>query len=209
MPRDMVDKEPLPPRLSQVFQSLANNADGPVTVRQIRDALGDRSFAALLVFFAAFNLLPLPPGTTLVLGLPLMIVSAQMVWGKKIAWLPELILARSVQAEQFRALTERFIPRLIKVERFIKPRFWPLPDRYDERVIGLLALLMGTLVTLPIPLGNWFPALTIALAGLALSERDGVLLGIAGVMGVFSIVLIVVLAGTVTYAFHAASAWFW
>ena len=161
------------------------------------------------MFFAAFNLLPLPPGTTLVLGLPLMIVSAQMVWGKKIAWLPELILARSVQAEQFRALTERFIPRLIKVERFIKPRFWPLPDRYDERVIGLLALLMGTLVTLPIPLGNWFPALTIALAGLALSERDGVLLGIAGIMGIFSIILIVALAGTVTYAFHAVSAWFW
>ena len=207
--RDMIDREPLPPRLSQVFQSLADNANGPVTVRQIRDALGDRSFAALLVFFAAINLLPLPPGTTLVLGLPLMIVSAQMVWGRKIAWLPDFILVRSVQAEQFRALAERFIPRLVWLERWIKPRVWPMPDRYDERVIGLLALVMGTLVTLPIPLGNWFPALTIALSGLALSERDGILLGVAAIAGAFSIVLIVALAGTVNYALHAVAAWFW
>ena len=207
--RDMIDREPLPPRLSQVFQSLADNANGPVTVRQIRDALGDRSFAALLVFFAAINLLPLPPGTTLVLGLPLMIVSAQMVWGRKIAWLPDFILVRSVQAEQFRALAERFIPRLVWLERWIKPRVWPMPDRYDERVIGLLALVMGTLVTLPIPLGNWFPALTIALSGLALSERDGILLGVAAVTGAFSLVLIVALAGTVNYALHAVAAWFW
>jgi hypothetical protein len=84
-----------------------------------------------------------------------------------------------------------------------------MPDRYDERVIGLLALVMGTLVTLPIPLGNWFPALTIALSGLALSERDGVLLGVAAAVGAFSIALIVALAGSVTYAFHAVSAWFW
>jgi hypothetical protein len=209
VPRDMVDGEPLPPRLSEVFQSLANDAAGPVTVRQIRDALGDRSFAALLVFFAAINLLPLPPGTTLVLGMPLMIVSAQMVWGRKIAWLPEFILVRSVQAEQFRALAERFIPRLVWLERWIKPRFWPMPDRYDERVIGLLALVMGTLVTLPIPLGNWFPALSIALAGLALSERDGILLGISAVAGAFSVVMIVALAGTVNYALHAIAGWFW
>lgn len=209
VPRDLLDGEPLPPRLSQVFQSLADNATGPITVRQIRDALGDRSFAALLVFFAAINLLPLPPGTTLVLGLPLIIVSAQMVWGRKIAWLPRFILLRSVQAEQFRALAERFIPRLVAVERWIKPRFWPMPDRYDERVIGLLAFIMGTLVTLPIPLGNWFPALTIALSGLALSERDGILLGVATLVGAFSVVLIVALAGTVNFAFHAVAAWFW
>ena len=206
---DLMGEEPLPPRLSQVFRRLADEATEPVTVAKIRDALGDRSFATLLVFFAAINLLPLPPGTTLVLGLPLMIVSAQMVWGSKIAWLPNFILTRSVQPEQFRALAERFIPRLLWLERWIKPRVWPMPDRYDERVIGMLALIMGTLVTLPIPLGNWFPALTIALSGLALSERDGVLLGVSVVCGIFSVILMVALAGTVNYAVHAVAGWFW
>jgi hypothetical protein len=200
------DSEPLP-RLSELFRRLADEATSDVSVEHIRDALGDRSFAALLLFFAAINLLPLPPGTTLVLGLPLVIVSMQMVWGSKIVWLPQTILKRSVGAEQFRQMATRFIPRLMWVERYIRPRYWPLPDRYDERLIGLLALVMGTLVTLPIPLGNWFPALTIALASLALSERDGVLLGVSLVVAVFAILLIVALAGTVTVLFNAAWAW--
>ncbi|MBP0440766.1 exopolysaccharide biosynthesis protein [Tianweitania sediminis] len=198
-----------PMRLSQVFRRLAEEAEQDVSVERIRDALGDRSFAALLLFFAAVNLLPLPPGTTLVLGLPLVIVSAQMVWGTKIVWLPRSILSRSVGAEQFRQLAERFIPRLVWVERWIKPRYWPMPDRYDERLIGLLALIMGTLVTLPIPLGNWFPALTIALSALALSERDGVLLGLSLVIGVFAVVLLVALAGTVTVALQALAGYIW
>lgn len=201
------ENEPL--RLSQVFQRLADEAEQDVSVERIRDALGDRSFAALLLFFAAINLLPLPPGTTLVLGMPLVIVSAQMVWGSRIVWLPRSILSRSVGAEQFRHLAERFIPRLVWVERWIKPRYWPMPDRYDERLIGLLALVMGTLVTLPIPLGNWFPALTIALSALALSERDGVLLGIALAVGVFAVVLLVALAGTVTVAMQALMGYIW
>jgi hypothetical protein len=106
-------------------------------------------------------------------------------------------------------LAERFIPRLVWLERWIKPRYWPLPDRFDERAVGLLALAMGILVTLPIPLGNWFPALTIALSALALSERDGVLLGVASVVGIFAVILLVALAGTVNVAIHAMMGWFW
>ena len=51
-----------PRRLSDVFAALCAEAEGPITVGAIRDALGDRSFATLLVFFSSLNLLPLPPG---------------------------------------------------------------------------------------------------------------------------------------------------
>ena len=70
--------------------------------RTIRDALGDRSFAALLLFFAIINLIPLPPGTSALLGLPLLIVSAQMVYGSKRVWLPRVLVDRTVSAETFR-----------------------------------------------------------------------------------------------------------
>src|SRR5262249_13731906 len=80
-----------PRRLSEVFSELAARSDGPVSVGAIRDALGDRSFAALLVFFAFPNILPLPPGATTFLGLPLVLVSAQMIYGRGDAWLPEVI----------------------------------------------------------------------------------------------------------------------
>ena len=51
-----------PRRLSAIILALAQTAKGPVTIEQIRDALGDRSFAALLAVFSIINLLPFPPG---------------------------------------------------------------------------------------------------------------------------------------------------
>lgn len=190
-------------RLSQVFDDLAVEASGPVSVARIRDALGDRSFAALLVFFSAINLLPLPPGTTLVLGLPLVLVSAQMVAGKKSAWLPRFVLEKSLTPEQFRRLSASLTPRLKRMERFVQPRYWPFYPSHDERVIGLLALIMGIVVTLPIPFGNWFPALSTTLLGLALSERDGLFLGIATGIGVLALCLAAFVIGSAgLFALH-------
>ncbi|WP_244439843.1 exopolysaccharide biosynthesis protein [Nitratireductor aquibiodomus] len=52
----------LPPRrLSRIFRDLAKHAEDKVTIGEIRQALGDRSFATLLVFFASLNLLPSHP----------------------------------------------------------------------------------------------------------------------------------------------------
>jgi Uncharacterized ABC-type transport system, permease components len=165
-------------------------------MEQLRDALGDRSFATLLVFFALLNLLPLPPGSTLVLGVPLLLVSMQMVLGRKTVWLPRTILTKSVGVDQFRQMSERLVPRVRWVERLIRPRYWPFADRRVDRMVGLFALLLSTVITLPIPFGNWLPALACALLGLALSERDGLLLGTAVAVGLFSFALIAIIIGS-------------
>ncbi len=179
-----------PRRLSEVFTRLASEADGPITVEAIRDALGDRSFAALLVFFASFNLLPLPPGASVILGVPLIIVSAQMALGRKTAWLPSYLMRKSVSAEHFRGVASKIVPRLVQLERLIKPRYWPFWRRRGDRAIGVIALILSIAVFLPIPLGNWLPAFATALIGLALSERDGILFAVACVVGITSLAII-------------------
>jgi hypothetical protein len=183
-------------RLSEMFAELAAGATGPVSVAGVREALGDRSFAAMLVFFAAINLLPLPPGTTLILGLPLILVSAQMVIGKTTAWLPRFVLDKSLSADQFRRMAGNLVPRLQWVERLIKPRYWPFYGADADRVIGLIALVMAVSVTLPIPFGNWLPALSIALLGLSLSERDGVLLGLGIGVGILALAVVAFVVGS-------------
>lgn len=193
---------PQPRRLSDVFGDLSEKAVGPVSVAAIRDALGDRSFAALLVFFSTINLLPLPPGTTLILGLPLVLVSAQMVVGKTSAWLPRFVLGKSLAPEQFRRLTGTVLPRLTRLERFVRPRYWPFYPSHADRIIGFMALVMGIVVTLPIPFGNWLPALSTMLLGLALSERDGVILGFAVGIGVLAIAVAAFVIGSAAYAVH-------
>ncbi|RUM99664.1 exopolysaccharide biosynthesis protein [Pseudaminobacter arsenicus] len=194
-------------QLSQLFMQLAEDAEDRVTMGSIRDALGTRSFAALLVLFAAFNLLPLPPGASAFLGVPLLIVSAQMMYGSKRVWLPQFVTEKSLSAEQFRAIMARVIPRLTQVERFIKPRYWPFWRRRGDRVIGIVAFLLAIVVTLPIPLGNWLPAFSTALLGLALSERDGILLAVGGAVGVAALSVVMLVVGTATAATQAALGW--
>jgi hypothetical protein len=162
----------------------------------VRDALGDRSLAALLAFFAAINLLPLPPGTTVVLGPPLVIIAVQMMLGHSRVWLPRSVLARSIPADKFKQMTARMMPRLLWLERLIRPRYWPFRSEWAaDRAVGTVALILGIAVTLPIPFGNWLPAFSIFLLSLALSQRDGLCLTAGLVVGVVSFLVIALVAG--------------
>ncbi|HTV72029.1 MAG TPA: exopolysaccharide biosynthesis protein [Rhizobiaceae bacterium] len=205
-----IDAAPIrrrPRRLSQLFAQLARDADGPISLAKIRDAMGDRGFAALLFFFAAINMIPLPPGASAFLGLPLLIVSLQMVYGSKRAWLPSFLRDRSISADTFRSISGRVVPWLIWVEQMIRPRYWPFWRRRGDRVIGVIALILAIIVTLPIPLGNWLPAFSTALLGLSLIERDGILLAIGSAVGVFALAVVAFIGGAFFLAVEAAYGW--
>ena len=84
---------------------------------------------------------------------------------------------------------KRVIPRLIWIERLIKPRLAVLaPAR--RTIIGVTALVMAISVTLPIPLGNWLPAFSTALLGLSLCERDGLLFAAGSAVGVAAMAVV-------------------
>ena len=204
---DGTPKRPRARRLSELFAQLSRDATGPVSIASIRDALGNRSFAPLLVLFAAFNLFPLPPGASAILGLTLIIVSAQMAYGSKRAWLPGFIRNTSLSADQFRKVMDWLVPRMIRLETIIRPRYWPFWRKQGDRVIGVIALVLAIVVTLPIPLGNWLPAFSTALLGLALSERDGILFAIGGALGLASMAVIAAVVGAAGFATHAVFGW--
>jgi hypothetical protein len=205
-----MDAAPLrrrPRRLSEVFAQLARDAEGPISIAHITKTLGARAFAPLLVFFSAINLLPLPPGASAFLGLPLLIISAQMVYGNRRTWLPGFLANRSLSAEQFRTMMEKVIPHLSKVERWIRPRYWPFWRRQGDRIIGCLALIMAISVTLPIPGGNWLPAFSSTLLGLSLLERDGILFAIGSAVGVVAMGVVALIIGSAGYAGQAIWGW--
>lgn len=186
---------PPPRRLSQVLRELTGGTRGSITVGELREALGDRSFAALLFVFSAINLLPFPPGTSLLLGIPMVIVSFQMAYGARTAWLPRFLLKKSIGPKQLDRMRTGLIPRLERIETVIRPRYWPFSHVAAERIIGLIGLVLSIAVTLPIPLSNWLPAFGATLIALGLMERDGVLLGAGIVVGALSLVLVTVVVG--------------
>ena len=104
-------------RLSEIFRGLADRSKNSVSIEELRDAMGDRGFAMLLVVFAGLNLLPTPPGSTLILGIPLMLVSAQMMLGYQTAWLPRFLLDRSISADRFRQSIDYITPYLERLRK--------------------------------------------------------------------------------------------
>ncbi len=185
---------------------MAAEARGTVSVRCIRSALADRSFATFLVFTACINMLPFPPGSTVVLGVPIVLVALQMVFGYPTVWLPRWFLRRSLSRNAFDRMTTWLIPFLERMENWVKPRYWPFPSiKSGEKTVGLIALLFGIAVVIPIPFGNWLPALAVAICGIALSERDGLVLAIGIGTGIVSIAIMI---GVVLVAGAAAHTWF-
>ncbi len=189
-----------PPRpFSALLRELAAQAKSDVSIASVQAALADRSFAALIMFFAAINLLPLPIGSSVILGLPLIIICAQMTLGYTSPWLPRMIAKRSISAATFRKMETRLTPRVEKLEKYIRPRRWPFDRRTGEFAVGAVGLFLAILLVIPLPLGNWPPALALFLYGIALSERDGIILAIATVVGIVATVVFfgVLLSATV------------
>ena len=196
MPTLFDQQVPPPRRLSVVFAELSARDGGTIRIGEIRDALGDRSFAALLLLFAALNLLPLPIGTTLIFGPPMVLVALQMVLGYDAPWLPRWLTEKTISVERFRKAAKRLIPLFEWLERFVRPRSWPFAHGAADRPIGMIALVMAIAVTLPIPLGNWLPSLSVAVIGLGLGERDGVCLAVGCGIGIVALAIIGIVVGT-------------
>ena len=87
---------PLP--LSQRLAQIVEEADAErLSFTELAAQLHSRAWGGLLFIFAAINVLPLPPGTSVFFAIPLMIVSAQMVLGRASPWFPARIDRRGVK----------------------------------------------------------------------------------------------------------------
>jgi hypothetical protein len=179
-----------PEKLSELLRHVSDSAGEKITLGQIANAMDDRSFGAFLVVFCLPNLVPLPPGATFILGMPLMFISCQMAFSRlDTIWLPKRLRDYAFDNRAFSTVLDKFIPWMNKAERIIKPRFFS-GNRLTERVLGIFALLLALIVFLPIPLGNMGPSLALALMGLGMTERDGLVMWVGVIIGlVFAVIV--------------------
>ena len=159
--------------LSAMLHALAQDESRErIAVGDLLAALGDRALAALLFVFAVPNVLPVPPGTSAVLGAPLVFLAAQLAFGRR-PWLPAVIARRTMTRADFAALVRRIGPWLARAERLLRPRLAWLALPPMEYLVGIVCLLLAVVLVLPVPLGNVLPALAISLLALGILERDG------------------------------------
>lgn len=200
-----MDTEPRPHRLSDIVKSIDTSAG--LTIGTLVDAFGERAFGALMFIFAVPNIVPTPPGTSAVLGLPLVILTFQLMIGRQALWLPEAIRRRGISGAMFESFAKRAVPVMVRFEKILRPRLsFLVASDLSERVMGLIALVLALILFLPIPGLNILPAASIALLALGLAERDGIA-ALAGYAGAAACALVLFLvSATVVAAVKAIAA---
>lgn len=180
--------------ISAVLRRLTASGGERVSVDDISDAFGSRAFGAVLFAFSVPNLLPLPPGSSTVLSLPLIVLTPQVALGMKHPWIPRWLGKRNLERDKLRRLFDRLLPKLERLERVMRPRIGVLFSPWGDRLIGLVCFLLTLVLILPIPFGNLVPAMSIAALSLGLATRDGVVALIGYGLAAVSVVVLVLTA---------------
>jgi hypothetical protein len=181
--------------ISAVLKRILALDDDRISVGEIADAFGSRAFGALLFAFSVPNLLPLPPGSSTVLGLPLVFLAPQVAIGIRHPWIPKFLSKRTIDRAQLRKAFDRILPRLAKLEKLLKPRLGVMFGEIGDRLIGAVCLLLALVLILPIPLGNMLPAASVAALSLGLATRDGGLALVGYLLTAASVAVLALTAG--------------
>ena len=141
-----------------------------------RLATGGNGYGVPLLLLSLVNAVPVPSfGLKSVLGVVVALLGLQMFAGKRSVWLPHWftrIRLRPGLSQRAASLGERFLPRL---ERFVKPRSNWMKFRLCASLLGLIIILMGLVMMLPIPGTKILTSPVLFVLSLGLIENDGLL----------------------------------
>ena len=172
---------------SRVLEDIGAKKDPKLYLGELVDAFGERGFGALMLFFGLMNIaIGIIPGTTTILGAPLLLMGLQLATRVDQLWLPKWALRRWIERTAYKSGVEKVLPRVRLVERLSKPRLHVMTSELSEMLIGVATTALAFILILPIWGGNLVPALIISTFGFGLMQRDGlvVLIGWLGVAGV-------------------------
>lgn len=177
-------------RASEVLAGFLERGDGGrILLGDLVVLFADRAFGMLLLILTIPNVIPMP-GLSTVTGVPMILLGFQMMNGRHQPWLPQRFAETSFDREHFADVVRRVLPKILRIERRLRPRLYRFVDGPAERFLGFVVVVMATVLSLPIVFGNLPPAIAIALIALGLIERDGAFT-MAGVVASMAALIVV------------------
>lgn len=174
-------------RISDIVLFIANKINkDTVSLEQLIERLGDRTFGILLIVISAFNVIPL---ISMLSGLLVISLGIQLLFGVANPKLPNQVLKKELPAKRVKAALLAMHPKVEKLEKYVKPRWQFTEALIMDRINGINIALLGVIVLLPVPLANLAPAFIIALIGIGLLERDGLVQVVGLILGTINIAL--------------------
>lgn len=190
------------PLFSQTLQTwLATSKDK--TLASLSQAFAEKSFAIIFFLLMALPALPIPTGgITHLTELITMLLSLELVIGRRIIWLPDKWLKFNVGKFLSAKATRRLVAIIKWFERFSRRRWSGLLIRSDVlSVLGVVILVftLAAFVAPPFSGLDTLPSLGVVVISLALILEDSLIVGAGIVLGLIGIGLEVA-AGTALYS---------
>lgn len=170
--------------ISRRLTKLAEDAEGEtVTLDWVLAQLHERAFGLFLLVLALPCCIPFLYGVPQVVALPLMFVSAQILFGRRVPWLPQRLGARSVSKASLENLASRAGPWLRRIEAVSRPRVEALTRTPLDRVVGQALVLFSASILVPLPGTNTVPGIAVVIVAMGLLQRDGILVILGALLG--------------------------
>lgn len=165
-----------------ILNMLRRTADAhdKVTIGDVLDAIGDRSYGPALLIPALIEITPIGgiPGVPTFLALFIALVAAQILLDKDHLWLPQFIQKRAVAGGKLHKAADKLNPFATRLDRWFHGRLARFVRQPWPRIAA--AFVIGLCLTVPplefVPFASTVPMLAITAFGLALLVRDGLLM---------------------------------
>lgn len=165
------------PPVSRLMRSLLDPArvGEDVSLAELLDIFGARSFGLLMLLLGFLNLAVLfLPGFSLLVGVPLIVISAQMALGFAKPVLPSFLTRLDVKRDHLERAMAKGADSVEYLEGYIRPRFSSLSAPRLDQLNALVCLLLSCLIAIPFPVLNIPPTIGLILMALGLLGRDGI-----------------------------------
>ncbi len=168
--------------LADLMERIAKLGDDApeVSVKDIKQEIGERSFGPALAIPAIIEITPIGgiPGLPTVIALLIAIIAAQMVFDRDHLWLPSFLENRRMKGETLAKGMRALQKPANWLDKLLEPRMrWVSSDptlRVMAAIVILLCLFVPPLEL--IPFASTIPMAAIALIGLGLMARDGLVM---------------------------------
>ena len=190
---DETPDDPTPITTRALIDQLAEgDPDEALTLGELLDRFSERSFGLFLLIVMLPTFIPIPFGMGAISGALAALIGLQLLARLEHPWLPRFVARQEIHRHRLVGFRDRMGRWLQRIERLTKPRnqavlLHPLAHAFT----GLLLLVLGIMLGLPLPLTNYPFGLILLFFAFALIERDGRLMLLAWALGLAEIALVI------------------
>jgi hypothetical protein len=164
-----------------------------VTVGDMQETIGERSYGPFLLVPAVLEISPVGaiPGVPTLLAAIIAIFAAQMVLGRQHFWVPGILRNRAVSGDKLKKAAAKMRPLGRWTDKVFRGRLQGLVRGPVVRAAAALSILLC--LTVPplelLPFASTVPMAAIAMFGLAMLVKDGLLMLLAALLALSTVAL--------------------